>query len=220
MAVNYYRKDSNARVAKNFRAHEFACKASGCGEEFPLDDRLVTWLQQIRDHFGQPVQISSGYRCEKHNAQAGGAPNSYHTRGMAADIWIPALLHEPRTIARYAESIGIRGIGLYEGSRGQYFVHIDTRENRVFWEGHEERLVSTFREKTVNVPLRVLKQGSKGTDVKAMQLLLGGYGWNCAADGSFGDDTHSKLTAYQAANGLEADGSCGPATWASLLGRS
>ena len=75
--------------------------------------------------------------------------------------------------------------------------------------------------KTVSVALPVLKKGATGASVKAMQILLMGYGCNLGgygADSSFGGATEKALKAYQAANGLDADGSCGQKTWAKLLG--
>ena len=71
--------------------------------------------------------------------------------------------------------------------------------------------------------LKVLKKGAKGDDVRALQYLLIGNG--CAvgasgADGSFGGNTDAAVRAYQKANGLTVDGSCGPATWGKLLGLS
>lgn len=75
--------------------------------------------------------------------------------------------------------------------------------------------------KTISADLPVLKKGAKGDSVKAMQTLLIGYGFTMGkygADGSFGGATDRALKAYQAANGLEADGSCGRKTWTKLLG--
>lgn len=80
---------------------------------------------------------------------------------------------------------------------------------------------------TIAVNLPVLKKGAKGSAVKAMQILLMGYGYEMkstdgktvyGADESFGGATERALKKYQSANGLEADGSCGPKTWAKLLG--
>lgn len=71
--------------------------------------------------------------------------------------------------------------------------------------------------------LTVLRKGSKGNTVKAMQTLLIGYGYFCGgygADGDFGSGTESALRAYQKAKGLSVDGVCGPKTWAKLLGVS
>ena len=79
----------------------------------------------------------------------------------------------------------------------------------------------TEGECTVN--LKVLKKGAKGDAVKAMQMLLLGYGFSMAGygpDGSFGGATEKALKAFQKSRGLEPDGSCGPKTWAKLLGVS
>jgi peptidoglycan hydrolase-like protein with peptidoglycan-binding domain len=73
----------------------------------------------------------------------------------------------------------------------------------------------------VNLP--VLKRGAKNATVKAMQILILGYGFTMegyGADGSFGGATERALKKYQSSNGLEADGSCGPKTWRKLLGVS
>lgn len=69
--------------------------------------------------------------------------------------------------------------------------------------------------------LETLSKGSYGQQVKAMQLLLIGYGCDCGrwgADGDFGAATESAVVGYQSVHGLDADGICGPLTWASLLG--
>ena len=47
---------------------------------------VATQVQKVRDHFGKPLIISSGYRSEKLNNAIGGARNSQHTKGEAIDI--------------------------------------------------------------------------------------------------------------------------------------
>lgn len=75
----------------------------------------------------------------------------------------------------------------------------------------------------VSISLPILRKGSKGAAVKALQALLNGYGFTDATekalvvDGSFGTATFYALKAYQEAKGLEVDGYCGVATWTSLL---
>ena len=59
----------------------------------------------------------------------------------------------------------------------------------------------------------LLKNGSKGDDVKKLQEKLG-----LAADGAFGPGTEAKVKAWQTANGLTADGIVGPGTWAKMFG--
>jgi uncharacterized protein YcbK (DUF882 family) len=43
-------------------------------------------LDPLREAYGRPIRVSSGYRCPKLNRLVGGSPNSQHTRGEAADI--------------------------------------------------------------------------------------------------------------------------------------
>jgi len=59
----------------------------------------------------------------------------------------------------------------------------------------------------------LLKNGSKGEDVKKLQVKLG-----LAADGAFGHGTEAKVKAWQAANGLTADGVVGDGTWTKMFG--
>ena len=73
----------------------------------------------------------------------------------------------------------------------------------------------------VEVQLKVLKKGSKGDHVKALQAILRGYGYDLGRtgiDGDFGPVTDSCVRKYQSRNGLETDGSVGPATWRKMLG--
>lgn len=45
-------------------------------------------LEPLRQYVGEPIIISSGYRCPKLNKLVGGVTNSQHTTGQAADIYI------------------------------------------------------------------------------------------------------------------------------------
>lgn len=140
MAVKTYDNKENVRLQKNFRLWEFRCPC-GCGTTLH-DPDLSGYLQQIREHFGKPVYITSGYRCEEHNASIKNASKtSRHMKGQAADFYISGV--KPAEIAKYAESIGVKGIGLYEGSDGN-FVHIDTRKKKSFWYGHKQAYRATF----------------------------------------------------------------------------
>ena len=48
-------------------------------------------LQPVRDHFGKPVKISSGFRAPAVNQATGGSATSDHCKGMAADIEIAGI---------------------------------------------------------------------------------------------------------------------------------
>lgn len=147
MAVKTYKKGDTAKLSENFSVYEFRCGlGSPCSCTTTLiDDKLVEYLQAIRDHFGKTVTITSGYRCPSYNARpdVGGATGSRHTKGQAADIVVEGVA--PAKVAAYAESIGVLGIGLYEAKDcGDDFVHVDTRTAKSFWYGHKQAGRSTF----------------------------------------------------------------------------
>jgi uncharacterized protein YcbK (DUF882 family) len=133
MAIKTFVKGKSVQLSNNFKSTEFDCHGSGCCSSTQIDEKLVEYLQNIRNHFGKPVNISSGYRCTTHNKRVGGVIGSRHTKGQAADIYIDGV--KPAEIAKYAESIGILGIGLYETNADGFFVHIDTRTTKAFWYG-------------------------------------------------------------------------------------
>lgn len=147
----FYRckKGKATKLSTNFTSTEFDCKGSGCCSETLVDEGLVDILQKIRDHFGKPLTINSAYRCTKHNAAVGGASSSRHVKGMAADISVRDT--QPKEVAKYAESIGVLGIGLYETAKDGYFVHVDTRTSKAFWYGQAQAARSTFGGKAAQV---------------------------------------------------------------------
>lgn len=71
---------------------------------------------------------------------------------------------------------------------------------------------------TVEVTLNVLKNGSRGENVRALQILLNGLGYNCGtADGIFGAKTLAAIKKFQYAKALTQDGIAGKNTWKTLL---
>ena len=43
-------------------------------------------LDEIREKYGKPIIITSGYRCSELNKKVGGKSNSFHLKGLAADL--------------------------------------------------------------------------------------------------------------------------------------
>ncbi len=126
-----YSKDKNTKLSSNFTVKEFACiddYGKLITDVVKVDTKLVEYLQNIRNHFNKPVNITSSYRPEPYNASIGGAYGSYHTLGKACDFYISGVNVEE--IAKYAETLGILGIGCY---KDDLFVHIDTRTVKFFW---------------------------------------------------------------------------------------
>lgn len=121
-------KDGNKNLSANFKVKEFACK-DGSDVIF-ISQELVNLLQDIRNHFGKPVNINSGYRTPAYNKKVGGATYSQHLYGTAVDVYINGVA--PTEVAKYAEKqLGERGgVGVYST-----FTHIDVREAKARWKG-------------------------------------------------------------------------------------
>ena len=121
-------KEGAQKVSEHFRVREFAC--SDGSDPIFIDPALVTVLQAIRSHFGRAVTVHSAYRTPAKNAAVGGAKQSRHLYGMAADISVKGIA--PAAVAQYAETLltGRGGIGVYPT-----FTHVDVRDARARWQG-------------------------------------------------------------------------------------
>jgi uncharacterized protein YcbK (DUF882 family) len=122
MKVIWYMEASDEKIEPHFKAKEFQCKDKTEGLLVAAD--LMDILEKIRNHFNTPVIINSGYRTPSWNSKVNGAPNSYHCKGMAADIVVKG--HSSKEVAKYADSIMEQG-GII---RYANFVHVDVREKR------------------------------------------------------------------------------------------
>lgn len=84
------------QLSEHFSLNEFiiseSAKRAGIDNMPPaehienLKKLCINVLEPIRAHFGVPIHISSGYRCKALNRLIGGASNSQHTLGQAADL--------------------------------------------------------------------------------------------------------------------------------------
>jgi hypothetical protein len=70
-------------ISKFVALGEVSCKC-GCGS-IPTKE-MLNKFDEIRFQYGEPIHITSGARCEKHNAKIGGAKNSNHCKGLAIDV--------------------------------------------------------------------------------------------------------------------------------------
>ena len=101
-------------ISKNFSYREFeeseTAKARGITNvisSFEVRDAIReltnTVLQPLRDAWGLPLHVNSGYRCPKLNAAVGGVATSQHTKGEAADI----KAEHPVKLAQLAYDLGL-----------------------------------------------------------------------------------------------------------------
>lgn len=79
-------------------------------------------LERVRDSFGHPIVINSGYRCEELNAHIpGSSANSYHLDGRAVDISISGM--PSRNVAKLMDLLSIYDpVEIYR--KGDSYVHV------------------------------------------------------------------------------------------------
>lgn len=211
--------DKNKKLSAHFVVEEFASRDGA--DEVKIDTKLVDYLEKIRTHFNKPTTINSGYRTPEHNAKVGGVKDSYHVKGMAADICVQGA--KSKDVALYAESLKIGGIGWYEK---QNFVHIDTRSGSVRWKDDGNNVVKTFSTVTpaqspstkcpYTEPKTDIQFGSNGNGVKWVQWYLNKAGEKLSVDGEFGALTKAAVLRFQKKQKLAVDGVVGAKTRATL----
>ena len=115
----------------NFSEAELNCNS---GAECPYPDRLrnLAWtLQTIREYYGKPIRVNSGYRSPEHNAKIGGVRNSQHVQALAADL-APTTGKAEDLDRLTAVVSGLAATGkIPNGGIGTYktFVHYDMRSS-------------------------------------------------------------------------------------------
>ena len=114
------------KLSENFSRSEFKCQC-GCGQD-TVDALLIDILERVRKHFKQPITITSGNRCEKHNKSIGGASNSQHLYGKAADFKVKNV--SPIEVFNFIDLFAPSSYGL-----GSYtsWTHVDVRDNQSRW---------------------------------------------------------------------------------------
>lgn len=103
-------------LSPHFSRSEFRCPHCGAGTVSP---QLLAILESVRARAGgRPLSIVSGFRCVPHNTAVGGAKDSRHIHGDAADI--------PSNVVRIdgARAAGAVGVGL---TKEGWVVHVDWR---------------------------------------------------------------------------------------------
>ena len=113
-----------------FTEREMQCPCCGRAQ---MHLEFVEWLDSVRADLGEPMIVTSGFRCEDRNKQIGGAAHSQHRYGRAVDIARRG--DEFRLLKLLFE--GATGIGVYPGH-----FHVDWRPvgadgGWAFWTGDE-----------------------------------------------------------------------------------
>ena len=120
----------------HFADWELACRGRNCcGRVNRCREELVNALEDLRSAISAargvetPVIVTSAYRCADHNRNIGGAKDSMHVQGLAADIRVPGLT--AATLEAIARTVPtIHGIGRDDHAN---YLHIDVRPSKASW---------------------------------------------------------------------------------------
>ena len=117
------RTDNKLMRWRHFTDAEMTCRC-GCGR-CDMDAAFMARLDELRDRVGVPLVVTSGFRCQPHNATVGGSDRSAHLFGLAADIHVISDAGAYRLLAAALE-IGVAGIGLrLHGPGIRQMIHLD-----------------------------------------------------------------------------------------------
>ena len=192
---------NNINDFKNFKFSEIKCKCGGkyCnGYPTGFSYELLRQLQDIRNHFGSAVIITSAVRCNQHNKNVGGTSNSHHKEGKAVDFYVKGVSYN--TLNKYVNNMPYKH---YKYNISGSVMHYDITPPE-----YVDKYNLT----------RLLKPGSRGEDVKELQRELQKRGYNLGSygvDGVFGTKnsfTSKAVKAFQKSQKLYADGIVGKNT--------
>lgn len=118
------KKEGSVQVSEHFKVREYKCK-DGSNMVF-IDPVLASLVERIRKACGKAITINSGYRTVSHNKSIGGATNSYHCYGRAADLNCPKGMTMTE-FKKHVDAVMGQKYGVIYYSN---FIHIDTRETK------------------------------------------------------------------------------------------
>ncbi|KKN09566.1 hypothetical protein LCGC14_1045280 [marine sediment metagenome] len=119
------------QITKHFNEDELRCKC-GCGK-MEFSDKAVEKLEYLREYFGAPIRINSGYRCPLYNDRISktglaGPHTVTEDDNITVDISISGI--EAHNLL-YALDYGVfSGIGIKQtGAHSGRFIHLDCLTN-------------------------------------------------------------------------------------------
>ena len=120
---------------------------------------------------------------------------------------------------RWADGVqitAVHNIGTKSGYNGRSW----TKHGKLPYVTYEEEAEENAKP-DYTLGMRYLRKGCRGEDVRALQILLIGYGFSCGkwgADGDFGNGTDKAVRGFQEKNDLTVDGIVGADTMGALMG--
>ena len=92
---------------RHFKPAELADPTTGV---IGMNAHFMECLANLRERYGKPIIVNSGFRGAEHNRAIGGAPHSQHLYGRAADLHIPRA--DLYRVVHIAQLCGMTGIGI------------------------------------------------------------------------------------------------------------
>ncbi len=112
---------------QSFSRAEVACQHCGRCE---MDEDTMWKLQDLRDSFGKPMRVTSGYRCPDHPIEARKDKVGAHAHGRAVDIAVRG--SDAYALIMLAMRQGWQGIGVQQKGDVR-FIHLDDLTEKEGW---------------------------------------------------------------------------------------
>lgn len=110
-----------------FTRAEMACKHTG---RCVMDPTFMRKLETLRQQFGKPMIVTSGFRDPSHPEEAKKAEPGTHSQGIAVDIAVRGA--DAVVLLTLALSLGFTGVGVSQKGTSR-FLHLDTRAEPMIW---------------------------------------------------------------------------------------
>ncbi len=123
-------KDDEWGLYPNFKRSEFECHHTGLCE---MTHKFMALLQQVRNQYGKPMIINSGYRDLSHPVERSKHEPGEHTLGLAADIRVYGT--DAMQLVHDAVLFGFMRIGVSQkGELSARYIHLGlgNQENKRF----------------------------------------------------------------------------------------
>jgi len=112
---------------RHFTRKELECHC-GCGR-MEMDFEFMQRLESLRNIYGKPINVTSGFRCPNYNAQLSTTGFSGpHTTGKAVDVAVFG--EDAHQLMAFAVHHNFAGFGIgQKGPLGKRFLHLDVLQN-------------------------------------------------------------------------------------------
>lgn len=120
------KKGQNKLIVVGLNQFEFDCKCGKCKATI-VTDKFSNAYHDFRVKTGEPIYLTSGYRCQHHNSRIGGAELSQHILGNAADFVLDKLLKIYGSTEILQMAMRLSGFTYVYFNEEKNFVHGDVR---------------------------------------------------------------------------------------------